>query len=113
MQNKSPSKTEPTRKIPNIMVNGEGENEGEGNRTADRQYRENVSRHVKSGESEPAAEDAKRALEGEEGDDLREAEREGKARTGAREREQGERDGQGEREDQRAREDQGNRSQGQ
>jgi hypothetical protein len=48
--------------------------EGEGNRTADRKYREGVRAHVKSGESAPAAEDAERALEGAEADELRKAE---------------------------------------
>jgi len=38
-----------------------------------------VRRHVQSGASEAAAEEAERALEGEEADDLREAEEEGKA----------------------------------
>ena len=49
-------------------------NEGEGNRTADRQYREGVRRHVESGASEPAAEEAEQAIEGAEGDELRRAE---------------------------------------
>jgi len=105
MDHKTPSKTAPTKKMPD-MPNSDGKNEGEGNRTADRQYRENVSRHVKSGESEKAAEDARRALEGDEADDLREAEQEGKSGDP-----QQERSGQGEREDQRAREDQGQRNQ--
>ena len=54
-------------------------NEGEGNRTADRKYREGVRRHVESGASRPAAEEAEHALEGAEADELREAEEEGKA----------------------------------
>jgi hypothetical protein len=54
-------------------------NEGEGNRTADRRYREGVQRHVQSGTSEAAAEEAERALDGDEGDELREAEEEGRA----------------------------------
>jgi hypothetical protein len=54
-------------------------NEGEGNRTADRKYREGVRRHVESGASQPAAEEAEHALEGAEADELREAEEEGKA----------------------------------
>ena len=49
-------------------------NEGEGNRTADRKYREGVREHVTSGASEPAAEEAERALEGAEADELRKAE---------------------------------------
>ncbi len=101
MDNKSPSKTAPTRQMPKTPA--EAPNEGEGNRSADRQYRENVSRHVKSGQSEQAAEEAKRALVGDEADDLREAEQEGK--TGGRQV------APAEREDQRAREDQGQRNQ--
>jgi hypothetical protein len=54
-------------------------NEGEGNRTADRQYRESVRRHVESGASESAAEEAQHALEGAEGDELRRAEPKAKA----------------------------------
>ena len=45
-------------------------NEGEGNRTADRKYREGVRRHVESGASEPAADEAQRAVESDEGDEL-------------------------------------------
>jgi hypothetical protein len=58
----------------NDQKNDPTKNEGEGNRTADRQYREGVRRHVESGASEPAAEEAQRALEGAEGDELRRAE---------------------------------------
>ena len=54
-------------------------NEGEGNRTADRKYREGVRRHVESGASEPAAEEAQHALEGAEAEELRRAEEEAKA----------------------------------
>jgi hypothetical protein len=54
-------------------------NEGEGSRTADRKYREGVRRHVESGASEPAAEEAQQALEGPEADELREAETDAKA----------------------------------
>jgi hypothetical protein len=71
--NKAPFKTSPTRELP--------KNEGEGNRSADREYRAHVARHVKSGCSEPAADEAARALEGEEADDLREAEQTGKTRS--------------------------------
>jgi hypothetical protein len=55
-------------------------NEGEGNRTADRRYREGVRRHVDSGASEPAAEEAQHDLEGPEADELREAEENAKSR---------------------------------
>jgi hypothetical protein len=40
-------------------TNDQTRNEGEGNRTADREYREGVRRHVESGASEAAAEEAK------------------------------------------------------
>jgi hypothetical protein len=59
--------------------NDQSKNEGEGNRTADRKYRESVRRHVESGASQPAAEEAQHALEGAEADELREAEEEGRA----------------------------------
>jgi hypothetical protein len=59
--------------------NDQSKNEGEGNRTADRKYRESVRRHVESGVSQPAAEEAQHALEGAEADELREAEEEGRA----------------------------------
>jgi hypothetical protein len=58
-------------------------NEGEGSRTADRNYREGVAQHVKSGRSEKAAEEAKQALEGDEGDELRRAGEEAKQRADA------------------------------
>jgi hypothetical protein len=58
----------------------EWKNEGEGNRSADRKYRENVKHHVESGAPDAAAKEAERALESDEGDELREAEAEGKAR---------------------------------
>ena len=54
-------------------------NEGEGNRTADRKYREDVRRHVESGTVESEAEEAKEALEGAEGEELRRAEEQGKS----------------------------------
>ena len=60
--------------------NDQPKNEGEGNRTADRRYREGVRRHVESGASEPAAEEAAHALDSPEGQELREAEETGKAR---------------------------------
>jgi hypothetical protein len=57
----------------------QSKNEGEGNRTADRKYREGVRRHVESGASEPAAEEAQHALESAEADELRRAEEAAKA----------------------------------
>lgn len=60
-------------------TNDQTRNEGEGNRTADRQYREGVRRHVESGASETAAEEAQHALEGAEAEELRKAEESAKA----------------------------------
>jgi hypothetical protein len=54
------------------------ENEGEGNKTAGRNYDAQTEKFAKSGGVEPAAKEAQRALEGPEGDDLREAERRGR-----------------------------------
>ena len=59
--------------------NEQSKNEGEGNKTADRHYREGVRRHIESGASEPAAKEAERALDGKEGDELRRAADTGKA----------------------------------
>jgi hypothetical protein len=56
-------------------------NEGEGNRTAARQYNEAQRRFVKSGKVEEKAKEAERAVEGKEGDALREAELVGKRHT--------------------------------
>jgi hypothetical protein len=47
--------------------------EGEGNHTADRRYREGVRKSVKDGKIEQHAEEAAEALDGPEGDALREA----------------------------------------
>ena len=57
----------------NDQTNDQMKNEGEGNRTADREYREGVRRHVESGAPERAAADAEKALEGAEGEELRQA----------------------------------------
>jgi len=54
-------------------------NEGEGNRTADRKYREGVRRHVKTGAPKPAGEEAQHALEGAEAEELHKAEEAAKA----------------------------------
>ncbi|MGH6981450.1 MAG: hypothetical protein ACREFC_09615 [Stellaceae bacterium] len=53
-------------------------NEGEGNKSADRNYREGVGRTVKSGQVETKAKDAEKAVDGKEGDELRRAEEIGK-----------------------------------
>ena len=55
-------------------------NEGEGNKTAARRYNEGVAKTVQSGHVEEKAREAKAALEGPEGDELRRAEKEAKAR---------------------------------
>jgi hypothetical protein len=60
-------------------TNEQSRNEGEGNRTADRKYREGVRRHVESGASGAAAEDAQDALESAEAEELRKAEEAAKA----------------------------------
>ena len=62
----------------NTPANDQSKNEGEGNRSADRKYREGVERHVESGASEAAAEEAEDALESDEGDELRQAEADAK-----------------------------------
>jgi hypothetical protein len=54
------------------------ENEGEGNRTADRSYRRAIKRFLNAGRAEEAAEKAARAIDGEEGEELRHAEQLGK-----------------------------------
>jgi hypothetical protein len=53
-------------------------NEGEGNRTAARHYNEAQQRFVKSGKVDEKAREAKRALDGEEGKELEQAEAIGK-----------------------------------
>jgi hypothetical protein len=57
------------------------DNQGEGNREADRKYRQAATDHAQSGRSEQAAREAERALEnGDEAAELDEAEEEGKSR---------------------------------
>lgn len=55
-------------------------NEGEGNRTADREYRKGVEEHLRRGHVEEEAERAARDLD-EHPDELRKAEEEGKRRS--------------------------------
>jgi hypothetical protein len=55
-------------------------NEGEGSRTAARRYDEGVAETIASGKVDEAARKAEEALEGPEGEALREAEKEGKKR---------------------------------
>jgi hypothetical protein len=53
-------------------------NEGEGNKTADRHYRDGVTRTIQSGQVDKKAKEAERAYDGAEGDELRRAEQAGK-----------------------------------
>lgn len=53
-------------------------NEGEGNRTAARQYNKAQQKFVRSGAAESKGREARKALEGEEGAELRDAELVGK-----------------------------------
>jgi hypothetical protein len=57
-----------------------GGNEGEGNRTADRNYRKGVEEHLRKGHVEEEAERAAKELD-ERPDELREAEEEGRRRS--------------------------------
>ena len=56
------------------------ENEGEGNRTAAREYDERATEHARKGDVHAEAERAREALEGTDADTLRDAELEGKKR---------------------------------
>jgi len=53
---------------------------GEGSYEGTRRYNEGLKRSIEKGDSEALAEQAKRALEGPEGDELRRAEEEAKRR---------------------------------
>lgn len=53
-------------------------NEGEGNKTAAKEYNKAATEHANSGRSEDAAEQARQALDTPEGTEMREAEIEGK-----------------------------------
>jgi len=55
-------------------------NEGEGSKSAARNYDAATEQYAKSGRVPKAAEEAKRALEGPEADDLRRAEEKGKSK---------------------------------
>jgi hypothetical protein len=56
----------------------EGENEGEGSRSADRQYREELRKHIEKGHVEEEAEAAKKDVESSP-EEFRRAEDEGKS----------------------------------
>jgi hypothetical protein len=53
---------------------------GEGDRAGDRRYREGASRFARSPQVQQAAEEAEAALRGEEGPELREAEKQARSR---------------------------------
>jgi hypothetical protein len=54
------------------------ENQGEGNKTAAREYNRDATEHARSGKSEPAAKDAQAAVEADESGELQRAEDEGR-----------------------------------
>lgn len=58
---------------------GHGDKGGEGNYDAGRRYDAGVRKSVEQGKTDELAERAKKALEGDEGDELRRAEEQGKA----------------------------------
>ncbi len=58
---------------------GKSQNEGEGNRSADKQYREGVREHVRHHDVQGDAQRARDAVDGPEGEELRRAEEEGKS----------------------------------
>jgi hypothetical protein len=62
-------------------------NEGEGNRTAAKQYNEATRKFVESGKVDKAAKDAEQAIEGDEAEELKRAEDEGRAHAAPHEQE--------------------------
>lgn len=56
----------------------QGDTIGEGNYDASRRYREGLESSVEKGDANQLAEKAKKALEGKEGEELRDAEEKGK-----------------------------------
>jgi len=56
----------------------QGDQGGEGNYDASRRYREGLEKSVQEGKSEELGKEAKTALEGSEGGELRQAEEQGK-----------------------------------
>ena len=61
---------------------GSQPNEGEGNRSAAREYNQRAKRFANSGQVEKKAREAQQAVDGEEGDELARAEAEGKSHGG-------------------------------
>lgn len=60
------------------QIDERGHVEGEGSYTGTRRYNDRLGKHIEQGNVEREAREAKQALEGEEGDQLREAERRAK-----------------------------------
>lgn len=61
------------------MARNQGtKNEGEGSRSAAKQYNDATQKFAKSGQVEPAANAAKKSLDGDEADELARAEEQGK-----------------------------------
>lgn len=58
----------------------EQKNEGEGNRTAARQYNKDQQEFIESGKVDQAAKEAKRAVESDQAEKLREAEKAGRSK---------------------------------
>jgi hypothetical protein len=63
------------------------QNEGEGSRTAAKQYNEATRKFVESGKVDKAAKEAERAIEGDEAEELKRAEDEGRAHAAPHEQE--------------------------
>ncbi|MBI1980541.1 MAG: hypothetical protein HYS63_03075 [Methylocystis sp.] len=63
------------------------QNEGEGSRTAAKQYNEATRKFVESGKVDKAAKDAERAIEGDEAEELKRAEDKGRAHAAPHEQE--------------------------
>jgi hypothetical protein len=64
----------------NQSQSGNSQNQGEGNKDADRKYREGATQHAQTGDPEREGREAEEALEGDEAEDLRSAEKTGKSR---------------------------------
>ncbi|QGM94504.1 hypothetical protein F7D13_10975 [Methylocystis rosea] len=62
-------------------------NEGEGSRTAAKQYNDATRKFVESGKVDKAAKDAEQAIEGDEAEELKRAEDEGRSHAAPHERE--------------------------
>lgn len=72
--------TETNRKDPTTRQGAVDANEGEGNRTAARNYNDRTKQFVDAGKVDEAARAAQEALEGDEREELEQAEQAGKSR---------------------------------